>query len=515
VPLCEGGLDSITGISFQARFVPDAGYGEFPNTTASKAILLDASQMEVMDSFTPFGGHATWGLVSRSFNPVSGSYLKINLQAMGSWEGTVYIDDVSFSRSDSEVEQTCSSWNFDDGSFGGWTSSNVTLATSSPGYGGSGYALSWHHVYTNEGSSGMSMVVPLCEGGVDSITGISFQARFVPDAGYGEFPNTTASKAILLDASQMEVMDSFTPFGGHATWGLVSRSFNAVSGSYLKINLQAMGSWQGTVYIDNVSFSRSETIPAMTLTPTPLSFGSVVVGAVAASAVTVSNQSSVAALLPTATISGTNASEFSRNGPVPNECTTQLDAGQSCLIGIEFAPISLGAKTATFTLGSSTVSLTGNGASATPTPIYQINCGSSRSASPYTSDQYASGGIQRTVRNSITIGGIADPAPMAVYQSERYGNSTYTLPDLTAGSQYTVRLHFAELYQTAAGRRVFNVAINGTAVLSNFDIYAVAGARYKAVLREFTATANASGQIVIQFVTVTDNATIEGIEIIR
>jgi hypothetical protein len=34
-------------------------------------------------------------------------------------------------------------------------------------------------------------------------------------------------------------------------------------------------------------------------------------------------------------------------------------------------------------------------------------------------------------------------------------------------------------------------------------------------VREFTATANASGQIVIQLTTVTDNATIEGIEIIK
>jgi len=101
-----------------------------------------------------------------------------------------------------------------------------------------------------------------------------------------------------------------------------------------------------------------------------------------------------------------------------------------------------------------------------------------------------------------------------VYQSERYGTSTYTLPNLTAGRQYTVRLHFAELYWTAAGKRKFNVAINGTTVLSSFDLYATAGARYKAVLREFTATANSSGQIVIKLTTVTNNATIGGIEII-
>ena len=169
----------------------------------------------------------------------------------------------------------------------------------------------------------------------------------------------------------------------------------------------------------------------------------------------------------------------------------------------------------TVTAKSGTVSGTASvTVSAVSTTVYQINCGGS-AASPFKADQYASGGTQRTVTNTITISGITNPAPAAVYQSERYGASTYTFPSLTASAQYIVRLHFAELYQTASGKRVFNVAINGTTVLSNFDIYATTGARYKAALREFTATANSSGQIVIKFTTVTDNATIEGIEIIR
>jgi uncharacterized repeat protein (TIGR02543 family) len=149
----------------------------------------------------------------------------------------------------------------------------------------------------------------------------------------------------------------------------------------------------------------------------------------------------------------------------------------------------------------------------TPTAKYRINCGSSSAPSPFAGDQYGSGGTQRTVTNSITISGVTNPAPTAVYQSERYGNSTYTFPNLTAGAQHTVRLHFAELYQTASGKRKFNVAINGTAVLSSFDVYAAAGGNYRAIVREFTTTANSSGQIVVAFTTVTDNATIEGIEI--
>jgi hypothetical protein len=160
---------------------------------------------------------------------------------------------------------------------------------------------------------------------------------------------------------------------------------------------------------------------------------------------------------------------------------------------------------------SSTASVT---VFATPTTVYRINCGGNAS-SPFTSDKYYSGGTARSVTNTIDMSGVTNPAPQAVYQSERYGTVTYTLPDLTPQTQYTVRLHFAETYWTASGKRKFNVLINGSAVLSNYDIYAATGARYKAVVKEFSATANSSGQIIINFNTVTDNATIEGIEIIR
>ena len=149
-----------------------------------------------------------------------------------------------------------------------------------------------------------------------------------------------------------------------------------------------------------------------------------------------------------------------------------------------------------------------------PTAFYRIDCGSGSAVSPFVSDQYANGGTQRTVNNTITTSGVTNAAPAAVYQSERYGTSTYTIPNLTAGTEYTVRLHFAELWWSASGKRKFNVIINGTTVLSNFDIFLTAGGAYKAVVRGFTATANSLGQIVINFQTVTDNATIEGIEIL-
>ena len=131
----------------------------------------------------------------------------------------------------------------------------------------------------------------------------------------------------------------------------------------------------------------------------------------------------------------------------------------------------------------------------------------------FAADEYFSGGGTDTSANTIVTAGVANGAPEAVYQSERAGTFTYTIPGLTAGSQYTVLLHFAEFYWTAAGQRVFNVAINGTTVLSNFDIYATVGAN-KALVEQFTATANNSGQIVIAYTNgLADQPKSSGIEI--
>jgi len=116
-------------------------------------------------------------------------------------------------------------------------------------------------------------------------------------------------------------------------------------------------------------------------------------------------------------------------------------------------------------------------------------------------EDYSAGGTTYAVTNTITIPAsvATTAAPAAVYQSARQGVVTYTIPGLTAGTSYIVRLHFAELYFSAAGDREFNVAINGVAVLTNFDIYATARANYTAVVEQYTATANSSGQIVIAF----------------
>ena len=142
----------------------------------------------------------------------------------------------------------------------------------------------------------------------------------------------------------------------------------------------------------------------------------------------------------------------------------------------------------------------------------QINAGGA-AAAPYVADKDFSGGATIDHANAIDVSGVSNPAPAAVYQTARIDNFTYTVPGFAAGSGHTVRLHFAETYFSTSGSRTFNVAINGTQVLSKFDVYKTAGAKNKAVVEAFTVNANANGSYVIQFTSVVNNSLVSGIEI--
>ncbi|HKQ39821.1 MAG TPA: malectin domain-containing carbohydrate-binding protein, partial [Verrucomicrobiae bacterium] len=159
-----------------------------------------------------------------------------------------------------------------------------------------------------------------------------------------------------------------------------------------------------------------------------------------------------------------------------------------------------------------------NGSAATfqvVTTAIRLNSGGP-AAGWFAADASFSGGTASSTAAAIDTGSASNAAPMAVYQTERYNPFTYTVGGLTAAATYTVRLHFAEIYWTQAGQRKFHVNINGTRVLTDYDIVAAAGAPNKAVVRDFTAVANASGQIVIQYLNGSANfPKSSGIEIIR
>ena len=99
----------------------------------------------------------------------------------------------------------------------------------------------------------------------------------------------------------------------------------------------------------------------------------------------------------------------------------------------------------------------------------------------YARDWFSRGGQTSQTTNAIDTQ-VADAAPAAVYQTERWGACAYTLP-VGKGRPCTVRLHFAEV-KFGPGERKFNVDLNGRRVLSEFDIAAEAG-QHKALVKDF------------------------------
>jgi beta-glucanase (GH16 family) len=112
----------------------------------------------------------------------------------------------------------------------------------------------------------------------------------------------------------------------------------------------------------------------------------------------------------------------------------------------------------------------------------------------WAADENYSGGTANTIGGAIS--GTADAT---LYDTQRYGASFNYVFNVPAGS-YQATLKFAETYSGdyGAGDRLFNVSINGTQVLSNFDIFAKVGAN--AALDEiFNNIAPSGGAITIQF----------------
>jgi hypothetical protein len=148
------------------------------------------------------------------------------------------------------------------------------------------------------------------------------------------------------------------------------------------------------------------------------------------------------------------------------------------------------------------------------TTVVSISAGGAATGA-WAADEYYVGGTTAYTSAAINTSQVANPAPQSVYQHERYGDFTYTIPNLTAGASYTVNLSFVEIYWTAAGKREFNVLINGTQVLTNFDVFATAGGENIAIVKSFAATASSTGTIAIQFTTgAADNPMVSGIQIV-
>jgi len=183
--------------------------------------------------------------------------------------------------------------------------------------------------------------------------------------------------------------------------------------------------------------------------------------------------------------------------------------------------------TATFTLasnaspGSAPVTVTtsygsSNAVGFTIQPLFtpiRVDAGSKQ---PYTdalgqvwsADSGFTGGGLFAVNHAIS----GTPAP-TLYQTLHYSNSTLSYQATVPNGQYTVNLKFEENQFNQAGKRLFNVLLNGQQVLTNFDEFAAAGAQYQAVDVPLPVTVT-NGAINLQFVSVLNPTGVYAIEIV-
>ena len=99
-----------------------------------------------------------------------------------------------------------------------------------------------------------------------------------------------------------------------------------------------------------------------------------------------------------------------------------------------------------------------------------------------------------------------------VCASGAQGIESLRLTELKSGT-FTVRLYFVEPQHTAAGARVFDVALQRKPVLTNFDIFVAAQGKMKCLVKEFTDV-QLDGDCTLTFTTHRGQSLLSGIELV-
>jgi len=141
-------------------------------------------------------------------------------------------------------------------------------------------------------------------------------------------------------------------------------SGTTISADFPVVNAeQAQLAGQSDAFVAKIS-GVSTPAAAVTLSPSTLDFGSVVVGKSSSSqTATLSNSGSTAVSITSVTVTGTHSGDFSQT----NTCGSSLASSSSCTISVTFTPSAAGSRSATISITDSasnspqTASLTGQG----------------------------------------------------------------------------------------------------------------------------------------------------------
>ncbi len=128
---------------------------------------------------------------------------------------------------------------------------------------------------------------------------------------------------------------------------------------------------------------------------------------------------------------------------------------------------------------------------AIPSPVLRLNAGGPEyiqydTYEVYSADKYVTGGSTAKLTNSPEI---ENTSLDTLHHTERWGTFSYSIP--VKPGKYVVNLHFAEIYWGTSraaggvGSRKFNVDIEGTRRLTEYDIFATTGSALRADLQRF------------------------------
>ena len=250
-----------------------------------------------------------------------------------------------------------------------------------------------------------------------SFSGIAPTTNFQMDAG-----TTCSTSTVLAEGTLCMVDVDFAPTAGGTLSGTVTLTDNNLNVSGATQPIQVSGTGIASV------------VPVAGLTPNPVTFTGQIAGTTSqAMAVTLSNTGGGALTGITASITGTNPSDFAIVTGT-NACGSSLAAGASCYIYVTFTPASAASFTATLSVADNaspspqTVTLNGTGVA------FNSNVGTALAAQPVTVIITTAGTL-----NSIRV--LTQGLPGLDF-TETSGGTCATTTAYTVGQTCTVNVIF-------------------------------------------------------------------------
>ncbi len=173
---------------------------------------------------------------------------------------------------------------------------------------------------------------------------------------------------------------------------------------------------------------------------------------------------------------------FKLQTSVARWCIPALSAVALCSCGVPAPNTSSSTQTSSSKASSTSsaapvISSVASSSSSSAAPInlpqiLAINAGSTSPANfegtQFQADKYSAGGESHSTTDPIA--GVSEDT---LFQSERYGNYSYKIP-VTSGT-FTVELFLAELYWEEAGKRTFDLSVEGQVKLNDLDLFSQVG----------------------------------------